>query len=251
MPFDLCNAPVTFMRLMNDVLRPFIDNFVIVYLDDILIYSCSWEELLVHVQQVFGTLEEHQLRLNCKKCEFGKQTLIYLGFIVGGGELRVDPAKVKVITEWPRPRSVTEIRSFMGACQYLRKFIQNSSLVASPLHSLTKANQAFVWTNEHEDTFLLLKRKISEAPVLALPDLQKPFEIEADASGYAMGVVLMQEGRPVAYHSEMFQGATKNYPIYDKLALHQAVKHWRVYLLGKETVVHTDHRPLQYLQTLA
>ncbi|KAJ6990284.1 hypothetical protein NC653_018741 [Populus alba x Populus x berolinensis] len=120
-------------------------------------------------QQVFGILEEHQLRLNRKKCEFGKQTLIYLGFIVGGGELRVDPAKVKVIIEWPHPRS---------ACQYLRKFIQNFSLLASPLHSLTKANQAFVWTNEHEDTFLLLKRKISEAPVLALPDLQKPFEIE-------------------------------------------------------------------------
>jgi hypothetical protein len=253
MPFGLCNAPATFMRLMNDVLRPFIDHFVIVYLDDILIYSCSLEEHLVHVQQVFAVLEEHHLRLNRKKCEFGKKTLIYLGFIVGGGELQVDPAKVQVITEWPRPRTVTDVRSFMGACQYLRKFIQNFSLLASPLHSLTKANQAFVWTKAHEDTFQLLKRKISEAPVLALPDLQKPFEIEGDASGYAMGAILMQGGRPVAYHSEMFQGAAKNYPTYDKelLALHQAVKHWRVYLLGKETVVHTDHQPLQYLQSQA
>jgi hypothetical protein len=205
------------------------------------------------VQQVFAVLAEHRLRLNRKKCEFGKKTLIYLGFIVGGGELQVDPAKVHVITEWPRPRTVTDVRSFMGACQYLRKFIQNFSLLASPLHSLTKANQAFVWTKAHEDTFQLLKRKISEAPVLALPDLQKPFEIEGDASGYAMGAVLMQGGRPVAYHSEMFQGAAKNYPTYDKelLALHQAVKHWRVYLLGKETVVHTDHQPLQYLQSQA
>ncbi|XP_038973019.1 uncharacterized protein LOC120105044 [Phoenix dactylifera] len=251
MPFGLCNAPATFMRLMNDALRPYIDDFVIVYLDDILIYSRSWEEHLTHVRKVFELLEKYQLRLNQKKCEFGKRTLVYLGFVVGEEELRVDPDKVKAIRDWPRPRSITEVRSFMGACQYLRKFIRNFSILASSLHALTKANQKFEWTSKHEDTFLLLKRKISEAPVLALPNLQRPFELEADASGYAMGAVLLQEGRPVAYHSEMFQGAQKNYPTYDKelLALHQAVKHWRVYLLGKETVVHTDHRPLQYLQT--
>ncbi|GJY15488.1 transposable element [Tanacetum coccineum] len=214
MPFCLCNAPAMFMRLMNDILCPYIEDFVIVYLGDILIYSCTWEDH--HVQ-------------------------------------KVDPEKVKAITNWPRPRSITDVRSFLGACQYLQKFIRHFSVLASPLHTLTKLNNKFEWSNKHEDTFMLLKRKISEAPVLALPNLQRPFELETDASGYAMGAVLFQEGKPVAYHSEMFQGAQKNYPTYDKelLALHQAVKHWRCYLLGKETVVHTDHQPLQYLQSQA
>ncbi|GKA69579.1 transposon ty3-I gag-pol polyprotein [Tanacetum coccineum] len=253
MPFGLCNAPATFMRLMNDILRPHIDDFVIVYLDDILIYSCTWEDHLKHVRKVFHLLQQQQLRLNRKKCEFGKKQLTYLGFVVGNGELQVDPDKVKAITSWPRPRSITDVRSFLGACQYLRKFICHFSVLASPLHAATKLNTKFEWSNKHEETFLLLKRKISEAPVLALPNLQRPFELETDASGYAMGAVLYQEGRPIAYHSEMFQGAQKNYPTYDKelFALHQAVKHWRCYLLGKETVVHTDHQPLQYLQSQA
>nr|GEU90950.1 hypothetical protein [Tanacetum cinerariifolium] len=146
---------------------------------------------LKHLRKVFHLLQQQQLRLNRKKCEFGKKQLTYLGFVVGNGELQVDPDKVK--------------------------------------------------------------RKISEAPVLALPNLQRPSEFETDASGYAMGAVLYQEGSPIAYHSEMFQGAQKNYPTYDKelFALHQVMKHWRCYLLGKETVIHTDHQPLQYLQSQA
>ncbi|GJT73573.1 transposon ty3-I gag-pol polyprotein [Tanacetum coccineum] len=166
---------------------------------------------------------------------------------------QVDPEKVKAIKDWPRPSSVTEIHSFMGACQYLRKFIRHFSVIAAPLHALTKMNSKFEWTKKHDDTFLLLKRKISEAPVLALPNLQQPFELETDASSYAMGAVLFQEGKPMAYHSEMFQGSQRNYPTYDNelLTLHQAVKHWRCYLLGKETVVHTDHQPLQYLPSQA
>nr|CAD1823346.1 unnamed protein product [Ananas comosus var. bracteatus] len=201
---------------MNNVLCPFLDDSVIVYLDDILIYSRSWEEHLAHVKKVFMLLEEHQLRLNLKKYEYGKQSLVYLGFVVGSGELQIDPDMVRAIKEWPRPKNVTE------------------------------ANQKFEWSSKHEDTFRLLQRKICEAPVLALPNLQRPFELEADASGYAIGAVLMQDGRPIAYYSEMFQGAQKNYPTYDKelLALHQVVKHWQVYLLGKETVVYIDHRPL-------
>ncbi|XP_031486836.2 uncharacterized protein LOC116255191 [Nymphaea colorata] len=221
MPFGLCNAPATFMHLMNDVLCPFLDKFVLVYLDDILIYSESWEDHEQHIRQVFEVLQQHQLRLNGKKCEFAKTSLIYLGFIVGGGTLRIDPDKVDVI------------------------------LLAAPLHALTKAHSKFEWTEKCEAAFNLLKRKISEAPLLALPNLHKPFELETDASGYAMGAVLMQVQGPVAYYSELFQGAQLNYSAYDKelLALHQAIKHWRCYLLGKETVVHTDHRPLQYLQS--
>nr|CAD1834734.1 unnamed protein product [Ananas comosus var. bracteatus] len=106
---------------MNDILRPFLNDLVIVYLDDILIYSRSWDEHLVHVKKVFMVLKEHQLCLNPKTCEFGKQSLVYLGFVVGGGELQIDPDKVRVIKEWPRPKNVTEMRSFMGACQYVRK----------------------------------------------------------------------------------------------------------------------------------
>lgn len=143
MPLGLCNAPTTFMRLMNEVLRPDIDEFVIVYLDDILVYSPTWKEHLTHVGKVLETLKQSQLRLNLKKCEFGKSSLVYLSFIVGGGELKVDPSKVQAITNWPIPCTVTEVRSFIGACQYLRKFISHFSQIAGPLFELTKAGRKF------------------------------------------------------------------------------------------------------------
>lgn len=141
----------------------------------------------------------------------------------------------------------------MGACQYLCTFIYHFSILASPFHALMKANKKFEWISKHDDTFFLLKKKISKTPILALPDLQKPFELDVDASEYAMSAVLMQDGQPIAYHSQLFQGAQKNYPTYDKelFALYQVVKHWCVYLLGKETIVHTNHHPLQYLQAQA
>nr|CAD1839447.1 unnamed protein product [Ananas comosus var. bracteatus] len=178
-------------------------------------------------------LEEHQLRLNPKKCEYSKQSLVYLGFLVGGCKLQIDPDKVRAIKEWPRPKNMTEVRSFMGACQYVRKFIRHFSILAASLHALTKANEKFEWSSKHKNTFQLLQRKICEAPVLVLPNLQRPFELEAHASSYAIGAVLMQDDRPIAYYSEMFQEAQKNYPTYNKelLALHQAVKHWQVIMM--------------------
>nr|CAD1826014.1 unnamed protein product [Ananas comosus var. bracteatus] len=185
---------------MNDILRPFLDDFVIVYLDDILIYSRSWEEHLAHVKKVFMLLKEHQLHLNPKS--YG---LVYLGFVVGGDELQIDPDKVRAINEWPRLKNVTEVRSFIGACQYVQKFIRHFSVLAAPLYALTKANQNFESSSKHEETFRLLQQKICETPVLALPNLQRPFELAADVSEYAMGAVLMQDGRPIAYYSEMFQ----------------------------------------------
>lgn len=153
--------------------------------------------------------------------------------------------------EWPTPTNVTETRSFLGAVQYLRKFLANFSFMASPLHAITGKNHGFQWGGKEQHAFELLKRKISNAPVLALPNLQKPFEIETDASDYAMGAVLLQEKHLVCYHSKMFTSAVKNYPTYDKelYAFVQSVKKWKHYLVGKETIIHTDHQPLQYLQS--
>ena len=143
MPFGLCNAHTTFMRVMNDVFRPFIDDFVIVYLDDILIFSRTWEEHVKHVKHVLDILVREKLYLKMLKCEFGKTSLVYLGYIVGGGELKIDPSKVEVIVNWPKPNNVTDVRSFLGAAQYWRKFIANFSFIASPLHALTSLNKVF------------------------------------------------------------------------------------------------------------
>jgi hypothetical protein len=243
MPFGLCNAPATFMRVMNDVLRPFLDDFVTVYLDDILIFSKSREEHIEHVKNVLDVLRKEQLFLKLSKCEFGKTSLIYLGHIVGGGELKIDPSKVKIILEWSRPNNVTEVRSFLGAAQYWRKFIANFSSIATPLHAVTSVKQGFQWGDKQQQAFDTLKEKISSAPVLALPNLRQPFEIQTDASNYAMGAGLLQYGKPICFHSETFNGAVINYPSYDKelYALVQSVKKWKNYLLGKETIIHTDH----------
>jgi hypothetical protein len=251
MPFGLCNAPATFMRVMNDVLRPFLDDCVIVYLDDIFIFSKSREEHVKHVKQVLDVLRNEKLFLKMSKYEFGKTSLIYFGHIVGGDELKMDPSKVKVILEWPKPNNVIEVRSFLGAAQYWRKFIANFSSIAAPLHVVTSVKQVFQWGGKQQKAFDALKEKISSVPVLALPNLRQPLKIQIDASNYAMGAILLQHGKPICFHSETFNGAVINYPTYDKelYALVQSVKKWKHYLLGKETIVHTDNQPLQYLQS--
>ena len=141
------------------------------------------------------------------------------------------------------------MRRFLGADQYWRRFIHKFSYIASPLHALTSVKKAFQWGGKQQKAFDTLKGKISTAPVLALPDLQQPFEIETDASGYAMGAVLMQYRKPICYHLETFTQAVINYPTYDKelYALGQSVKKWKHYLMGKEMIIHIDHQPLQYL----
>jgi hypothetical protein len=244
--FGLCNALATFMCVMNDVFRTFLDDFLIVYLDDILIFSVTWDEHVRHVKQVLDTLQRETLYVKLSKCEFGKTALVYLGHIVGGGQLKIDPSKIDVIVNWPEPKSVTKVRSFLGAVQYWRRFISNFSFIADPLHSLTHVKNIFQWEGRQQKDFNILKEKISTAPVLALLNLQQPFEIETDAIGYAMGAVLMQYRKPIYYHSKIFNQVVVNYPTYDKelCALVQSVKKWKHYLSGKETIIHTDHQPL-------
>jgi hypothetical protein len=143
MSFGICNALATFMRVMNDVFRPFLDDFVIVYLDDILIFSRTWDEHVRHVRQVLDTFQREKLYVKLSKCGFGKTALVYLGHIVGGEQLKIDPSKIDVIVYWPEPKSVTKIRSFLGVVQYWMRFISNFSFIAYPLHDLTSVKNTF------------------------------------------------------------------------------------------------------------
>ena len=190
-----------------------------------------------------------QLYLNIYKCEFGKTYLVYLGYIVGGGEPRIDSSKVEVIVNWPKTNNVTNVRSFLGATQHWRNFIVNFSFIDSPLHALISVNKFFQWEGKQQEAFNTLKENISTTPVLALSDLQESFEIETYASGYAMGEILMQHKKPICYHSKTFSKKIINYPTYDKelYALVQRVNKLKHYLMGKETIIHTYHQPLQYL----
>jgi hypothetical protein len=249
MPFGLCNTPTTFMRVMNDVFRPYIYDFFIVYLDDIMIFSRIWEYHIKHVKIVFELLKKEKLYIKLSKCEFGKISLVYLGYIVGNGQLKIDPTKIEVIVKWPKPTTAIEVRSLLGLVQYWRKSIANFSYIATPLHALTSFKHVFQWGGKQEKAFKTLKEKIRTTPVLAMLDLQQPFEIQTDASGYAMVTFLMHCGKPICYHYETFTQAVINYPTYDKdlYVLVQSVKKWKHYLLGNETIIHIDHQPLQYL----
>jgi hypothetical protein len=141
---------------------------------------------------------------------------VYLGYVIGGGDLNIDPTNIEAITKWPIPTNVTKVRSFVGATQHLWKFIASFSVIATPLHTIITSGKSFMWGKKQHNSFDELKIKITQAPMLVLPNLQNPFEVETDASGYAMGAVLMQGGRHVGYHSEVFHGAILNYPNYYK-----------------------------------
>ena len=171
-----------------------------------------------------------------KKCSFMKKELVYLGFVVSNEGLKMDPEKVKAITEWSTPRNVFEVRSFHGLASFYRKFIRNFSKINAPIiDTIKKDRQPFKWTVEAERNFQLLKKKVTEKPVLVFPDFSKPFQVKCDASGEAIGVVLSQDDRPVAYFSEKLNDTKRKYSSYDKefYAIFQALKKWRHYLMDK------------------
>ena len=250
MPFGLTNAPSTFMRLMHHVLRDFIGRFVGVYFDDILVYSRSLDDHLGHLRQVLSVLRKNTLYANIEKCTFCVDNIVFLGFVVGRNGVQVDPEKIKAIQEWPTPKSVGDIRSFHGLASFCRRFVPNFSTIASPLNELVKKNVAFTWGEKQEQAFALLKEKLTKAPVLALPDFSKTFELECDASGVGVGAVLLQGGHLIAYFSEKLHSATLNYPTYDKelYALIRALQTWEHYLVSKEFVIHSDHQSLKYIR---
>jgi len=249
MPFGLTNAPSTFMRLMNHVLRPFISKFVVVYFDDILIYSRSLDEHVVHLSSVLTALRSHHLFAKLAKCTFCVDEVVFLGFVVGREGVKVDQEKVRAIQEWPTPTSASEVRSFHGLASFYRRFVRDFSTIAAPLNALTKKNVKFVWSEEQQKSFDVLKHALTTAPTLALPNFDLTFEIECDASGFGIGSVLMQNKKPIAYFSTRFNASQMNYPIYDKelYAIIRTLEVWQHYLLPKEFIIHTDHESIQYL----
>lgn len=188
MPFGLTNAPSTFMRLMNHILRPFLGKFVVVYFDDILIYSKTLNDHVGHVKLVLDVLRHERLFANLEKCTFCMDKLVFLGFVISSTGIHVDEEKVKAIKEWPIPKAVSEVRSFLGLAGFYRRFVRNFSTIALPLTALIKKDVSFHWTDKQELAFNELKDKLCNAPILVLPNFEKTFEIECDASGVGIGL---------------------------------------------------------------
>jgi len=257
-PFGLTNAPATFQAYINNVLREYIDIFVCVYIDDILIYSRTIEEHVEHVRKVLRALRKYNLRLKPSKSEFHTQRVKFVGCVMTPDRVEVDPEKIEKVKEWPVPESVKDVQSFHGFANYYRQFILGFSKVAAPLTNLMSKKEVFSWKDVHQQAFDELKRLLTTTPVLHLFDPDLPCTVETDASKDALGAVLSQPDKsgklhPVAYYSRKFGDAESRYATGDQelLAIVDALKHWRYYLEGAKHpfVVYTDHANLRNFTT--
>src|SRR4051812_18327018 len=250
MPFGLTNAPATFQALVQDILRPLLDKCVIVYIDDILVYSKNDADHQEHLRQVLALLRKHQLYGKTTKCEFFKTTVEYLGHVISAQGIATNPKKVETIKAWPAPTNLKELQSFLGMCNYYRRFVPHYSAVATPLTDLTHKDVPYLWTPRAEQAFQGLKTLMSQTPVLCIPDPALPFTVTTDASNFALGGVLTQDQghgpQPVAFISWKMNPAKRNYAAHEKemLAIIHVLKKWRVYLEGRPFTILTDHATL-------
>jgi len=232
MSFGLTRAPGTFQAAMNTTLTPYLRKFVLVFFDDILIYSASLEEHLQHLRMVFELLARDQWTLKLSKCSFAQTKISYLGHVISAAGVGTDQSKIEAISNWPSPSSVKELRSFLGLANYYRRFVGHFGIISKPLKNLLRKNTLFIWTPDHESAFLALKSALCNSPVLALPKFDKSFTIETDASESGVGAVLMQDGHPLAFLSKALGPKTRGLPTYEKefMAILLAVQTWRAYL---------------------
>ncbi|XP_075077312.1 uncharacterized protein LOC107796314 [Nicotiana tabacum] len=249
MSFRLTNAPTAFVDLMNRVFKPFLDSFLIVFIEDILVYSRSNEDHADHLSAVLQTLYQHKLYAKISKCEFWLESVTFLGHVFSSEGIQVDPQKIAVVKDWPRPTTPTEIRSFLGLAGYYRRFVEGFTTLASPLTKLTQKAVKFQWSDVSEKSFQELKSRLTLASILALPEGTEGFVVYCNASRASLGCVLMQHGKVIAYSSRQLKNHEKNYPMHDlELAtVVFALKIWRHYLYGVHIDVFSAHKSLQYL----
>jgi hypothetical protein len=248
MPFGLSNAPSTFQATMNTLLQPFLRRFVAVFFDDILVYSITLEHHLAHLEQVFTKLLQGQFYLKQTKCLFAQRQLEYLGHVVSTAGVHPEPSKIQAMLDWPPPSTIKALRGFLGLTGFYRKFIKGYASIALPLTAFLRKD-AFKWPPEAQQAFDQLKLAMTQAPTLALSDFSIPFDIETDASGSAMGAVLMQNSHPIAFFSQPFCPTLQRSSTYvrELHAITSAVKKWRQYLLGHRFTIFTDHKSLKEL----
>jgi hypothetical protein len=234
MSFRLTNAPAYFMYLMNKVFIEYLDKFVVVFIDDILIFSKNEEEHDVHLRLVLQKLRENQLYAELNKCEFWLKEVSFLDHFISKGGISVDPSKVKDVLSWNTPQNVLDIRSFLGLTGYYRRFIKGFSKISKPMTELLAKGNTFEWTPRRETSFQELKKRLTTAPILTMPDMEKPFSIYCDASDQGLGCLLMQDVHVVEYASRQLRKHEEKYPTHDLelAAVVHALKIWKHYIIG-------------------
>jgi hypothetical protein len=256
--FGLTNAPAVFQRFINSIFCDLLDVYVVVYLDDILIFSSSLEEHTLHVKEVLSRLKDNQLVLKSEKCQWGVTEVEFLGFIISKSGIRMAKDKMMALNQFPPPENVKEVRSFLGLANFYRKFINNFSEIVTPLTRLTKKNVPFIWDDSCIEALRRIKEAIAEDVVLQYPVVDKQFKLYCDASDYAIGAMLAQEDeegviRPLEFFSRKFDPAELNYSTYDKelIAIIDSLKNWRHYLVhtSDEIMIYSDHNNLQYFRS--
>ncbi|GJS42398.1 hypothetical protein Tco_0567441 [Tanacetum coccineum] len=249
MPFGLTNAPAVFMDLMNRVCKPYLDKFVIVFIDDILIYSKNKEEHEEHLKLILELLKKEELYAKFSKCEFWIPKVQFLGHVIDSKGIHVDPVKIESIKDWESPKNAIEIRQFLGLAGYYRRFIEGFFKIAKSMTKLTQKTMKFDWVEKEEAAFQLIKQKLCSAPILDLPKGSKNFIVYCDASHKGLGVVLMQNEKDIAYASRQLKIQEKNYTTHDlELGVVVfALKIWRHYLYGTRCTVFTNHKSLQHI----
>lgn len=255
MPFGLCNAPATFERLMEKVLQDILSKVCLVYLDDVIVFSKTFEEMMANLRKVFLRLRAANLKINSQKCSlFGKEVK-YLGHIVSERGISTDPEKISAVRDWPVPQNRKQLRSFLGFCSYYRKFITGFSLIAKPLFTLTEHQVKFEWSSSCQEAFQELKQKLISSPILSFPKEQGQFILDTDASNHGVGAVLSQvqnsTEKVIAYFSRVLNKAERNYCITRRelLATVASLKSFHHYLYGTKFKIRTDYISLKWLMS--
>lgn len=250
MPYGLKNGPSTFQRVMDNILKEYLHKFCFVYMDDIIIFSKSLQEHISHLKLIFQKIREFNLKIELDKCEFMSKNVEFLGHVITPKGISPNPSKLKAVEKYPIPRTVKEIKSFLGLIGYYRRFIQNFAHIVSPLTKcLKKGSKLNIDDPDYVNAFHLCKELLTNAPILVYPDFKKPFTLTTDASNVAIGSVLSQSNRPVAYYSRTLNSAERNYSTIEKelLSVLDSTKHFRPYLYGQNFLIETDHNPLVWL----